>query len=429
MSAHINYEIKEFIIESLDGSKSIDATTCVARLDYKEDLFSANTIITMQIVNTDGLISSLPIRGGERVRLKIYQPATDSWIEIEETKNPHYIYKLYGSTSQSTREMFLIEIAPVELYKNETSRVFKRYPEKQGKEQKINISVKNILMDRNILNVSESRIFVDETKNTYSFYGNSKKPFDVINWLRPKCIPQVNKSSPESGTAGFLFYRNKNGFYFKSLDGLFAQSPVATYSYYENVGDPADPSTNFFILNVPTFSNNVDVWENLITGMYSSVSYFFDLNTKKFDSFKYKLSDSYNIMSHASTSNDPPKIPEGLENSPSKLMVKFIDSIVRSPLDVKPTTRQDDRIRYQASSVTRYRLAFSQTLNITIPLNLNLSVGDVIELNIGVITKSGKKEKDIKKSGLYLISQLTHDFSTNRGLTGLQLTRDSYGNK
>jgi len=128
-------------------------------------------------------------------------------------------------------------------------------------------------------------------------------------------------------------------------------------------------------------------------------------------------------------SKDSPKIPDGLEDSPSKLMVKFIDSIVRSPLDVKPTSRQDDRIRYQASSVTRYRLAFSQTLNITIPLNLNLSVGDVIELNIGVITKSGKKEKDIKKSGSYLISQLTHDFSTNRGLTGLQLTRDSYGNK
>lgn len=423
MKAYTNYEIKEFVIESLDGSKSIDATSCLARLDYREDMFSPYSLITMQLVNTDGLITALPIRGGERIRLKIYQEATNTLIEISETKNPHYIFKVYGSTSQSTREMFMVEIAPAELLKNQTSRVFNRYPEKQGKEQKIDLSVQQILTD--VLKIPSNRIFTDPTRNAYAFYGNSKKPFEVINWLRSKCIPQVS-GSPEAGTAGYVFYYNKDGFFFKSLDTLFSQTAASTYGYYENVNDPANPDSNFKIINMPVFDNNSDVRENLIMGMYASQNYFFDLNTKKFSSYKYKLSDSYNIMSHATSNKNAPKIPEGLEDSPSRLMVKFIDGIVKSPSDTKPESKIDDRINYQAASVSRYRLAFSQSLNITIPLNLNLKVGDVIDLDIGLITK-GQKQKDASKSGSYLIYELTHDFSTNKGLTGLKLARDSYG--
>jgi hypothetical protein len=93
---------------------------------------------------------------------------------------------------------------------------------------------------------------------------------------------------------------------------------------------------------------------------------------------------------------------------------------------VNPNEKIDDRIRYQAHSVTRYNLAFSQIANITVPLNLNLTVGDVIFLDIGEITKQ-EKQKDSKKSGLYLIAELAHEFSDNQGYTGLKLVRDSYG--
>jgi hypothetical protein len=431
MASYFNYKIQEFVIESLDGTKSIDATTCVSSIKYFEDIFSPAVFISMVIVNTDGLISSLPIRGGERIRLIITQEATGQRIELSETKNPYYIHRVHGSTSQSTREMFLVELAPIEVFKNETTRVFNRYPKSQGGEQKISDSIDQILKD--VLKTDKKRE-IEPTKNSYAFYGNSKKPFNILSWLCPKSIPPIGKSSPTEGTAGYLFYENKNGYNFRSVDSLMSallpasadQKQYQTYSYSENVTDYARDTTNFKVLTVPTFEKNVNVLDNLRIGMYSSVNYFFDLNTKKFDSYKYKLSESYDIMNHASKSKERPQIPEGLEDSPSRLMVKFIDGVVKSPGNVDPTSKIDDRIKYQSQSVARYNLAFSQSLSITVPLNLNLAVGDVIRLNIGKITKQ-EKEKDDQKSGLYLIKELAHDFSDIKGLTGLKLVRDSYG--
>lgn len=433
MSSYFNFKIDQFIIESLDGKKSIDATSCIASIKYYEDLFSPSIFISMLVVNTSGLISSLPILGGERVRLKITQTATDKSINIDETKNIYYIYHVYSSSVNSTRETFLIDLAPIEMFKNETTRVFDRYPETQGKEEEISKSVTKIL--RTVLK-TDKPINVDSTQNSYAFYGNSKKPFTVLTWLGPKSIPTIGKSSEREGTAGFLFYQNKDGYHFKSVDSLMSgldsnssdRKIAATYYYSENNDEPASTDTNFKVLLTPVFEKNVNVIENLRVGMYSSLNYFFDLNTKKFNSYTYKLSESYDIMKHASKSTSRPKIPMGLENNPSRLMVKFIDDVVKKPRDEDPSRNMDDRIRYQSQSIARYNLAFTQSLNITIPLNLNLSVGDVIRLNIGDVTKE-IKQKDSKRSGLYLIKELAHEFSGDdgNGKTGLKLIRDSYG--
>ena len=432
MASYFNYKIQEFIIESLDQSRSIDATSCISEIKYYEDLFSPSVFISMVLVNTDGLLSSLPVRGGERVRLKIDQEATQKSITINETKNTYYIYKVYGSTTQSTRETLLVELAPSELYANETSRVFNRYPKREGSVENISDSVIKILDD--VLKTTKNKD-IEPTFNSYSFYGNSKKPFNVLTWLCPKAIPKVGKSSPTAGTAGFLFYENKNGYNFRSVDSLITGLQESSgnaknyerYFYTENVDEPASKDQNFKILTIPTFEKNVNIFENLRIGMYSSINYFYDINTRIPSFYNYKLTESYEIMKHSSKSNEKPKIPNGLEDSPSRLMVKLIDNYSLDKLSPSGDLR-DLKEKYQSQSVARYNLAFSQTINFTVPLNLNLTVGDVIELNIGKVTKQ-EKERDEKKSGLYLIKELAHSFpaNDNKGYTGLKLIRDSYG--
>lgn len=444
MSSYLNYNIREFLIESFDGTTFIDATRCVAAVQYFEDLFSPAIFVSMELVNTDGLLTSLGskdpavssgLKGGERVRLIIEQSATGSRIEFTETKNTYYIYKVHASTSESTREVFFIELAPAEVFTNETARVFKRYPESQGVEQTLDISVNSILKDV----LKTKRYFpsnIEKTLNSYAFFGNSKKPFNVLTWLCPKGIPVQGKSGKEAGTAGFLFYENKYGYNFKSIDGLLSklisgtadQKSIQSYSYTEIVNSSANVKNNFQILRMPVFEKNVNVFENLRIGMYSSVNYFFDINTRKLEVYNYKLTESYDIMSHSSSSNEKPRIPAGLENSPSRLMVKTIDNLVGTPIDGEAKDR-DLKPQYQSQSVARYNLAFSQLLNITIPLNLNLTVGDVVEIKFGTTTTDESKQgtKDPKKSGYYLIKELSHLFSKNQGYTGLKLIRDSYG--
>ena len=441
--SYFNYKINQFLIESYSGENVFDMTRCVAGIQYFEDLFSPSVFVRLLLVDTDGILTTFSkgkdgksqkqkygLRGGERVSLKIEQGATKESIFLDETTSPYYIYKISGSTTQSTKEILTIDLAPAEVFKNETIRVNGKY-----KEQSIDQSVFEIL--NNVLKTPKKK-FIEKTQNAYAFYGNTKRPFTVLTWLAPKSIPVIGKSSPTSGTAGFLFYENKRGYHFRSLDNLLkGLDPNSTeaksaqkYFYSEVVNNSASKSQNRKILTIPTFEKNVNVFENMRIGMYSSSNVFFDLNTKTSEVYEYKLSESYETMRHTSSKNEKPEIPLNLQNNPSRLMVKLIDSIVADPkVNSNPLKKEDNRIKYQSQSVARYNLAFSQVLNITIPLNLTLSVGDVINLDFGNITKdnSNKGLRDDIKSGLYLIKELCHDMSKTQGFTGLKIVRDSYG--
>jgi len=450
MESFFNYKIKQFVVESHDGESSTDLTRCIASIQYYEDLFSPAIFVTLLLVNTDGLLTSLTntssglqsgIKGGERVRLEIEQPAfpKDS-INFNETKNTYYIYKTSLSTTEYTREALLVELCPAEVFMNETSRVFRKYGGNIGN------SVRDIL--KNDLKVDINKIpegNIESTINDYVFYGNSKRPFTVVTWLCPKSIPgnrdKPASSSGERGTAGFLFYENKKGFNFKSIDSLMSGLKLNTTDkrtiqkyFYTTPENPASDIQNRTIIGIPTFEKNVNVMENLRIGMYASQNYFFDINARKFYEYKYSLKESYQQMSHASGANVPPPVPLNLDQNPSRLMVRTLDNFNANPAKIEDSNvsainNEDKSYLYQAASIARYNLAFSQSLNITIPLNLSLTVGDVIELEFPKITlnTAEKGTKDDLKSGYYLIKELSHLFENNKGYTGLKLIRDSYG--
>jgi hypothetical protein len=444
MESFLNYTIDQFVVESHDGRSSTDLTRCVSSIKYYEDLFSPAIFITLVLVNTDGLLSSLinldsnkqsGIKGGERVRLKINQPAfPNNAINIQENKNTYYIYKTSLSTTEYTREALVIDLCPAEVFINETSRIFKKCSDHIGN------TVDQILKE-SFGKGSYKKENIEQTLNKYVFYGNNKRPFTVITWLCPKSIPlgksTPTSASPNKGTAGFLFYQNRDGFNFKSIDSLMSGLKLGTANkrniqtyYYATPPNPASDIQNRLIVDIPTFEKNVNVMENLRIGMYSSINYFFDVNARKFYAEPYSLKESYELMSHASRANVPPPVPLGLDKNPSRVMVRILDNFNSDPAGLSPEAainNKDNSNLYQAASIARYNLAFSQSLNITIPLNLSLSVGDIINLQFPKITTGNRGEKDDIKSGHYLIKEIAHLFETNQGYTGLKLIRDSYG--
>lgn len=446
-SSYFNWKLREFLIESQDDTKFYNMTPYVSAVQYYEDLFSPSIFLTVLLVDTDGKLSSLidgrtsgqnGLKGGERVRLIIDQTATGESISLKEDSNKtnYYIYKIYASTTEYTREAFIVELCPAEVFQNETSRVVRKYEGNIG--NSVNQILKDVLKTNNY-----DQNNIEQTQNDYVFYGNTKRPFTVITWLCPKSIPGKNKSSPTEGTAGFLFYQNKNGFNFKSLDSLISgyvlgttnTKPYVTYRY-NPVGNPASYDSNFLIQNTPTFEKNVNIMENLRIGMYASKSYFFDINARKFYEYDYSLNSSYDLMEHTSGSNKKPQVPLDLDKNPSRVMVRTLDNFNSDPAILEDSNtaainnpNEDKTTLYQAASLARYNLAFSQKLNITIPLNLKLTVGDLIKLEFPEIKVGTDKVRDDNKSGFYLIKELSHVFSQNKGYTGLKLIRDSYGVK
>ena len=103
----------------------------------------------------------------------------------------------------------------------------------------------------------------------------------------------------------------------------------------------------------------------------------------------------------------------------------MITKVIAQDSGVKPAD--------MAKSFGRYNLLFTQSLNIVIPVNVTLRVGQLIRIVLpkatATQTESNLSEFDEESTGNYLIRSLRHHFDISGGTntTTLNLIRDSYG--
>ena len=86
-----------------------------------------------------------------------------------------------------------------------------------------------------------------------------------------------------------------------------------------------------------------------------------------------------------------------------------------------------EHIEYEARRQSRYSALFSQTLEVTVPLNLQLHAGSVVNLKFPRINTDKPSGGDNNPaSGIYIIKTLSHKFGAEGDFTGMQLVRDAY---
>ena len=255
MSASEASLYEELILESNDRSRTADLKLGTISIDYYEDLFSPTITAKMRVVNTGDSIAAegekerqsiyngLPLRGGERLSMKILDHGKTgsgedkTGLDFTDPDRNLIVSSITDVISQSERETFQLNLVSREAISNETTRVFKKYS------AKISTSVETILKD--VLATETDRYEVDDTSNDYQFIGNLRKPFTILVWLASKSV--LDKSGDT--TAGFLFYQTQDGFRFKSIDNLTKQESKATYTYTEINQSSTEVNNDFRILN------------------------------------------------------------------------------------------------------------------------------------------------------------------------------------
>jgi len=433
-------KVNGFVIQSIDGSKTIDlaGSSSILFLDYFEDILSPCITMTVQVMNSTSLVNVLPIRGGEKVFLSIETAFGDFEFDGEESL---YVSGVTGMTPDSTAEAFNLNLVSREAITNETARCLRKYS------GSIDQTVTKILKDDLKTNKFKSGN-IEKTSNNFSFIGNQKKPFHVLTWLCPKSTP-ATKAYGASGTSGkgaegqakgvsgFLFYENKDGFNFRSIDSLVKDTQVQIGSadaeniptyVYTQITEENNPTNEFRVLNYYVEKNN-DLLKNLRIGMYSNYTYFYDFYTFAFDSYKYNLKDE---IKNANTLGADANIAlsDNLGSSPSRILYRTSD---RGVMEIQGG---DDKEKFKisgrdnadmAKSYSRYNLLFTQALNMVVPCNVNLKAGSIIKVEFPRISPSENPEVDDQQSGYYLIKELRHHMEPESMVTSLRLIRDSYG--
>ena len=127
---------EQVTIESNDQSQDINLIAGVMGLEYFENIFSPNITAKMLILNTgdsiegeDGKMQSvyngLPLRGGERVAIKIKANAdTNAGLDFSETYKDYLHVGAITNVSQNEQiETFTLQLVSRESISNETIRV------------------------------------------------------------------------------------------------------------------------------------------------------------------------------------------------------------------------------------------------------------------------------------------------------------------
>jgi hypothetical protein len=439
--AAINKSIyEELTLESNDQKRTVDIKSGTVSIDYYEDIFSPTITAKIQVANTgdsiqapdkegnpDGpaqsIYNGLPLRGGERLALKIAgNSKTNKGLDFSTDKKDYlYVSSITDVISETQRETFTLHLVSREAITNETSRVGKKYPTSST----IDASVKDIL--ENIINANKIGT-IDKTQNKYGFIGNLRKPFTVLVWLASKGVPADISGD---ATAGFVFYQTKEGFQFRSIDNLISQDSKATYTYTQVNKSNTERDNDFVILNYRT-EKNQNLLEKLRLGVYSSYRMFF--NPLTFD-FSNPQEGTFTIDNYSEGVKNLgqdlvlPKISNSsnvdLGHIPSRIITQIID-VGTIEKDVSRVINSDP-IKYQSQAIMRYNILFTQTMSMMVPLNTNLHAGDIITCNFPKISRGDKEELDKDQSGLYMIKELCHHFDTRASYTSMKLIRDTFG--
>lgn len=421
------YQPNKFIITSLSG-KRLDLTSSLLRFDYYEDILSSCVTMTANIAANYSILNLLPIRGGESVEIDV-DTFSDKFFVDGDTKM--YVYKVSDITQSSTTEVFTLHLISAEGLINETVRCLKKYPEVA-----VHTNVKDILL--NDLKIPQSKLgTIEPTANSYAFIGNNRKPFHILTWLATKSVPKIGgqqgttgsgETGQARGTAGYLFYENREGFHFRSLDSLVSNQKIQnsstdkeqifTYTYTQII-QQGDIGQNFVIQKY-YFEKNIDLLKSLRVGMYASKNYFYDLHTQTLDIYGYKLKDQIKNK----LGNEDIAVSK-FSDSFSRIMVS---SSSRGALNSDGTTSiKQTNSADTAMAFSRYNLLFTQSLNMVVPMNLKLKIGDIINVILPEVARGDNKEADPQQSGHYLTANVHHHFEAGQMVTSLRLVRDSYG--
>tara|TARA_R110002020_G_scaffold114970_2_gene264376 strand:- start:83 stop:1369 length:1287 start_codon:yes stop_codon:yes gene_type:complete len=414
-----------FNLRSNVDNQTVDISAGVVEYNYYESVLSNTISATVTVVETGnnsesrkkGTLDSLPIRGGERARIKVSDNQGGT-LDV-----PLYVNRARDAIPGTQQDLYILDFASQEYFANTQTRVTKRY------EGKISDHISSILGD--VLPVS-GEVDVDETSLEYNFIGNDRKPFYVCTWLASKSVP----AQGVGGAAGFLFFQTRDGFHFKSIDNLFRGSPVKKFNY-NNTGDKVR-GNDANVLNY-SIESDTELHQNLTLGTYNNKSIFFDFLAMNYREVSYSIEQQSGDVEVAGRKGDNYNfVAKEFTRTPSRFMTHILDIGVNpkgtgdAQLDNQKANPGEPNFQVEdtaVQSIMRYNQLFSVKAQITIAGDFSIKAGDLVECSFPELSGADLTNTNDQSGGIYMVAHVCHRITPKSTFTSLGLVRDSYGKR
>lgn len=426
----------EFIVDVCElhatSGAIIDMTEQFSTISIFEDIFSNFITGSISFVDTNNLLTNLPIIGQEKLLLKLTTPNGDDvsnrLSSIDFTDNPLYIYKINNKTQVNDNTVaFSVAFTTGEAIRGNRIRVSQSFDGEPSED-----IVKKILRDEQLMN-SKKEFYYELTSNNYKFVAPNMRPMEFINAVARRCLSKEYNNAPT-----FLFYETVKGFYFRTIDSMMdRKNPRFIYRELTPNTIPEGESRPNSAINLTNILNyevlpTTDVMMNMRKGMYASKLTMIDLVNKTKEDFEYNYFDDFQEDKHADAFNaygsvNAPLASESRDDFQNRLSdyteaAIFMQAVDRDSPNGLFSARYEGQYDYTGTDIwlQRRKGRFSSldsaiTLRVEVPGNTTLQAGDLIGIemrNQGILAED---KKDPYFSGRYLVRKLRHEFSYAEG--------------
>lgn len=388
-------------------------TDQVMGLQIFEDLFSPFLTGTLEILDTLDLLNVFPFNGEEYLEMKILTPT----MEKGNVDAKFYIYKMTNRATTGDRSIiYTLQFISVEALTDLNTKISKTF---SGKCSDI---AQRVLTDKiHGLNITKKYV-IEETKNSTKYISNFWSPVKNLNNVVEKSINLNNQSS-------YVFYENRYGFNFVSLETLYTAPIFQEFVYDTYIRDNSKNNENQTVRNVTEDYKRIreiniptayDYIERVQSGMYGSRMYTHDLTSKLYENKTYNMLDKFADQKHL---NKYPLASNKAVYSYNAMMIKM-PKYYNNFADFGDSTNANS-IQNRMSLMAQIN---GNKIEVIVPGRLDYTVGLRVNLTLYKIEPSNKTDTKIKDemlSGSYLISAINHYINKNMHQCTFELIKES----
>jgi hypothetical protein len=387
-----------------------DIAAQVINIQYYEDLFSPFISGSLIVKDSLDLVNLFPFVGEEFVELEISTPSLDKNI-----KGRYYIYKLsdrelIGDNIVVYQLHFISVEAIVDLNKK-LSRVFTG---------NVGSLIKNLVADTTDGLQSSKEVYTEQTVKDTKFISNYWSPSKCISYLTEQAI---NKN----GIPSYVFFENRDGFYFISLDSLYGQDNYQSFTYdkytRDNLaggGSVRNPQEDFKRITNISIPTGFDYMNRISSGMFASKAITYDLTNKKYNVRNYNMFDNFNKQNHLN--------PYSIASD--RAIFKSNSLVVNYQRTLSTFSGFTDTTSYNSfqQRISLMKQAEANKIEITVPGRTDYTVGQKVSVTLNKVEPISSSDTDITDkmfSGFYLISAINHYITRESHECNMELIKDS----
>lgn len=388
-----------------------DISAQVMGIEIYEDMFSSFTTGKLIVRDSQELSNLLPLIGEETLRIKFQTPSLP---EKDAYQGEYFIYKMDDRMKIKERELaYVLHFISKDAINDMNKKVSRAYS------GKISDIVEQILVEPMGLNTVK-KINIEETQNSTKFISNWWCPTQN---LQQCCDTAVNANNSPS----YLFFENKYGLNFASLDTLYTGTPLMQRFIWDNYTadiQPTGSSTSSLekdYQRVVEFqmSDTFNYMDRLKAGMYGSEIIYYDILTKQYVHKGYGpiFTESKHLNEYPLYSDNVPIRSKAVIIHGNKYYNNFdgYDDVtnLKTIQKRKSLLAQAEAYKVTISVFGRTDYSCGQRVYIEVPRNAQ-------------IPKSDPDYEDKLLSGNYLISAICHFITREKHECTMELIKDSF---